>query len=149
MLSSSTSNNGTDSSAKVDSKSGDNARALFRFELPAIPAGCSVTGAQLRLFAGSATDGRTLQALQIAAPWTESAVTWGNQPATTGTAATVASGSGWREWVVTTQLQAMYIGANHGFLIRDAAEDGSGFEQQFHTREKAPDNPPQLVITFG
>ena len=43
----------------------------------------------------------------------------------------------------------MYSGANHGFLIRDASENGGGFEQGFHSREKAPDNPPQLVVTFG
>lgn len=64
-------------------------------------------------------------------------------------AATTPSGTGWREWSVTAQVQAMYSGANNGFLIRDATEGGAGFEQQLHSREKAPDNPPQLVITFG
>ena len=39
-------------------------------------------------------------------------------------------------------------GANHGFLIRDAAENGGGFDQAFHSREKGADNPPQLVISF-
>lgn len=64
-------------------------------------------------------------------------------------AATTPSGTGWRERSVTAQVQAMYSGANNGFLIRDATEGGAGFEQQLHSREKAPDNPPQLVITFG
>ena len=50
---------------------------------------------------------------------------------------------------MTAQVQAMYSGANHGFLIRDASENGGGIQQQLHSREKAPDNPPQLVITFG
>jgi hypothetical protein len=149
LQSSASSNYATDSIAKVVAKSGDNARALFRFDLPAIPTGCQVTGATLRLYAGSHTNNRTLQALRVNAPWTETGVTWSNQPATTGTAATVASGSGWRQWNVLAQVQAMYSGANHGFLIRDANEGGAGREQQFHTREKAPDNPPQLVLTFG
>ena len=39
--------------------------------------------------------------------------------------------------------------ANHGFLVRDASENGSGFDQSFHSREKGTDNPPRLVITFG
>jgi hypothetical protein len=39
-------------------------------------------------------------------------------------------------------------GANNGFLIRDASENGSGREQQFHSREKG-ENTPQLVITFA
>lgn len=50
---------------------------------------------------------------------------------------------------MASQVQAAFdAGANHGFLIRDAVE-GQDHEQQFHSREKAPDNPPQLVVTFG
>jgi large repetitive protein len=76
-------------------------------------------------------------------------VTWANQPATSGTAATTASGFGYREWTVTGQLQSMYApGANNGFLIRDATENGGGLDQGFHSREKGADNPPQLVISF-
>jgi hypothetical protein len=41
----------------------------------------------------------------------------------------------------------MYNETNHGFLIRDATESGSGFEQQFHSREKG-EQPPQLVLAF-
>jgi hypothetical protein len=149
LQSSSSSNYATDSVAKVDSKSGGNARALFQFAMPPIPAGCQVTSAQLRLYAGSSTSNRTLQALRVNAPWTETGVTWGNQPATTGTAATTSSGSGWRQWTVTAHVQAMYASANHGFLIRDASEGAGGREQQFHTKEKAPDQPPELVITYG
>jgi hypothetical protein len=143
-------NKGDDSSLKVMSKSGANLRSLVRFSLPAdVPEGCVVESATLRLYAGSFRNGRTLQALQVNSAWTETAVTWSNQPATTGTAATTTSGSGYRQWNVTTQVQAMFdAGANHGFLIRDAVE-GQDHEQQFHSREKAPDNPPQLVVTFG
>lgn len=81
--------------------------------------------------------------------WTENNVTWGSQPATTGSAATTSSGDGYREWDVSSQVQAAFdAGSNHGFLICDAVE-GQDHEQQFHSREKAPDNPPQLVITYG
>jgi large repetitive protein len=148
--SSASSNFGTDAIIKVRSQSGNNNnRSLVRFTLPAVPSGCTLTGATLRLYAASAATGRTLQALRINAAWTENAVTWTNQPATTGTAATTTSGTGYRTWTVTTQVAAMYSGTNNGFLIRDATENGTGQEQQFHAREKAPDNPPQLVLTFG
>jgi hypothetical protein len=44
----------------------------------------------------------------------------------------------------------MFAGSNNGFLVRDGPEeDVSGAEQQFPNRENAPDNPPELVITFG
>jgi large repetitive protein len=147
---SASSNFGTDAIIKVKSQSGNNNnRSLIRFTLPAVPSGCTLTQAQLRLYASSATTGRTLQALRINAAWTENGVMWSNQPATTGAAATTTSGTGYRTWTVTTQVAAMYSGTNNGFLIRDATENGTGQEQQFHAREKAPDNPPQLVLTFG
>jgi hypothetical protein len=147
---SASSNFGADAIIKVRSQSGsNNNRALVRFALPAVPSGCTLTQAQLRLYAASSTSRRTLQALQINAAWTESGVTWTNQPATTGTAATTTSGTGYRAWTVTSQVAAMYSGTNNGFLIRDATENGTGQEQQFHARERAPDNPPQLVLTFG
>jgi large repetitive protein len=61
----------------------------------------------------------------------------------------VASGSGYREWSVASQVQAMYVVGNHGFLVRDATEGGNGIEQGFHSREKGADNPPRLVVSFG
>jgi len=142
-------NKGDDSNLKVMSKSGSNLRALVQFALPAqIPQGCVVQSATLRLYAGSYRTGRTLQALQVNAAWAETNVTWSNQPATTGPAATTTSGSGWRQWNVTSQVQSMFVTANRGFLIRDAVEN-QDHEQQFHSREKAPDRPPQLVVTYG
>jgi CSLREA domain-containing protein len=151
LQSSSSSNYGNDSVVKVDSKAGANARALFRFALPAIPAGCQVTDARLRLYASSYKPGRTMQALRLGANWTESGVTWSNQPLTAGAAATTMSPStaSYVQWKVTLQVESMYSSGNHGFLIRDSVENGNGIEQAFHSREKAPDNPPQLVISFG
>jgi large repetitive protein len=149
LQSSSSTNYGSDSTLKVDSKNGGNARALVRLTLPDIPPACAVTDAKLRLYAGSYKTGRTLQALRIAASWTETTVRWNNQPATTGTAATAPSGSGYREWTVTQQVRDMYASGNNGFLIRDATENGSGVEQGFNSREKGSDNPPRLVVTFG
>jgi large repetitive protein len=110
-----------------------------------------VTGVEPRLYASSYKSGRTLQAFRLNGNWTETGVTWSNQPTTTGTAATAPSRSsaGYMEWTVTSQVQSMYSGSNHGFLIRDATENGGGNEQGFHSTEKAPDNPPQLVVTFG
>jgi hypothetical protein len=147
--SSASSNKGSDGILKVMSKSGNaNLRALLRFNLPTIPAGCVLDAATLRVYAASASSGqRTLQALRVNASWTESGVTWGNQPATTGSAATTTSGTGYRQWSVAAIVQNMYSsGANNGFLIRDATE-GQDAEQQFNAREKG-ENPPQLVVSF-
>jgi hypothetical protein len=148
LESSSTSNYGNDSVLKVDTKSGANARALVRFSLPTIPAGCQVVDAKLRLYAGSYKTGRTIDAYAVTASWSESGVTWSNQPAPVGSAAGTASGAGYREWNVTGQLGSTYS-TNTGFLVRDRSEGGGGVEQAYHSREKGTDNPPQLVVTFG
>jgi CSLREA domain-containing protein len=147
--SSATSNFGKDSILKVKSQSGANSRALVRFALPPVPSGCRVADAELRLYASSFKADRTVEALQISSPWTENSVSWSNRPATTGTAATAASAQGYVEWTVTSQVEGMYSGGNHGFLIRDSAEgSGQSSEQSFHSREKGTDEPPELVITF-
>ncbi|MBX3055537.1 MAG: right-handed parallel beta-helix repeat-containing protein [Anaerolineae bacterium] len=145
-----TSNKGTDSVMKLQAKGpSNNNRILVRFNLPTSPPpGCQIQSATLRMFAPSAVNGRTLQALRLTGNWTEYGVTWNNQPATAGAAATTSSGQGWREWDVAAQVQAMITSGNHGFLIRDANETGNGFEQQFHAREKN-ENVPQLVITYA
>jgi hypothetical protein len=143
-----TNNKGDDSILKVQSKGPrDNFRALVRFALPAVPQSCMVQSATLRLYAASGKTGRVLHALRLASNWAENQVSWSNQPLTTGSAAATASGAGYLEWNVTSQLQAMYGASNHGFLIRDALE-GQDAEQQFHARDKGA-SPPQLVVRFA
>lgn len=134
---------------RVRARNAANQRTLTHFTLPAIPANCSVTAARLRLYAAASATGRTIQALRAATTWTETTVTWTTQPATTGAAVTATSGTGYREWVVTAHVQAMYSGSNFGWVIRDATEGGgTARDQQYHARENASNNP-QLVVTFG
>jgi uncharacterized repeat protein (TIGR01451 family) len=144
----SSTNHGSESALKVRSQSNANARALVHFALPTIPSGCQETAAKLRLYAASATTGRTLSAYALAAPWTETVVSWSNRPSTTGTGAIAASGAGWVQWTVTTPVTGMYTSANNGFMIRDASEGGSGIEQRFSSRESSV-NLPELTVTFG
>jgi hypothetical protein len=146
--SSTSQNKGSDSVLKVMSKSGGNNRAIVDFNLPTAPVGCVVESATLQMYAKSARSGRTLQALALGSSWIENTVTWANQPATTGAAATTNSGAGWREWAVAEQVTAMYAsGGHHGFLVRDASENND-HEQQFDARESGS-NAPRLVIVFS
>jgi hypothetical protein len=142
-------NFGTSSDLFVTSKTSANRRTLVGFNLPALPSGCSVTGATLRLFAASAVSGRTLYAYRAAASWGETTATWSNQPATTGSAASTTSGTGWRSWDVTSQVQAMYPpGSNNGFIVRDSTEGSAAApEQKFDSRENV--NDPQLIVSWG
>jgi large repetitive protein len=143
-----TANHGNDTGLRVSTKNRNLARSLVRFDLESVPPECEIIDARLRLFATSARTGRTLEALRVTAPWTESGVTWNNQPSTSGPAATTQSGPGYREWAVTPQVTAMRVGLNGGFLVRDAVESGNS-EQVFASRESSATNQaPQLVITL-
>ena len=141
-------NFGTASTLAVQSSVLANRRTLVHFTLPAVPAHCSLTSASLWLNASAATAGRTLDAYRAASSWTEGAVTWATAPGVTGSATSSSSGTGWRQWNVTAQADAMYSAANNGFVVRDATEsDLVGATQTFSSREGA--NPPQLVVSFG
>lgn len=129
-----------------------NYRSYVKFPLPAIPSGCTVSGATLRLYTDAQVSGRTIQAFRVPTTWTESGITWTNQPGGTGTAATSPSRSskGWQEWSVATQVQEMYTSGNHGFMVRDSSENSSSKrEQKYLASEHGTSSTrPQLVITF-
>jgi large repetitive protein len=142
------SNFGGDQILKVRKQNSRASRALVRFALPATPSGCSVTAATLRLYAASSNGSETVQALRISGGWTEGGVRWSNQPATTGPAATTTGATGWNQWSVTAPVQAMYAGANNGFMIRYQSEGNPVREMQLHARDKGSEHP-ELLITFG
>ena len=141
-------NYGRDNNARVISRSDQDRRAVVRFPLPAIPDGCVVTDARLRLWANTVRAGRTLQAIRLASGWQEREITWANQPATLGNPSEVASSANWVAFDVTPQTKNQYTDGNHGFVVRDKVEDNGGAEQVFFTRERQT-NRPRLVITFG
>jgi hypothetical protein len=127
-----------------------NSRVLVGFELPTLPAGCQVLAATLRLNAEASTEGRSLRAFALGSSWAEGAVSWNNQPATTGAASTITAAKGILQWNVTAQVQGMYSsGQNHGFMIRDSAENDVAAEQSFSARDSGSNPAPQLVVTFG
>jgi hypothetical protein len=147
---SSSANKGDDSSLKVQSKSGNDAfRAIVRFALPQVPAGCTVGTAELRLYADSPKPGRVIQVQRAAAAWDEMSVNWPNQPPRVGSVSSVDSGSnpGWRTWTVTAQVGEMYAaGVAHGFVIFDQIETQDS-EQTYRSRESGS-NRPTLIITY-
>jgi signal peptidase I len=144
-----TTNYETEANLFVKTSTTDNKRALVTFPLPTIPAGCEVTGASLRMFETTVQGTRTFTASQLAGAWTESGVTWDNQPSTTGTPATVSNALGWRYWNVTTMVTNMYSGSNHGFVIKDQTENGgTAFENRLTSRA-VPAETAELVVSFG
>ena len=141
-------NTGTLTTLSVTSGT-SNQRTLVNFALPATPSRCAVTTATLTFTVNSGVAGRTLSVTPAPATWSESTVTWNNQPAVTGTATTQAAvTSGGLTFTVTSQVQGMYAGSNFGFTIKDQTESAAvARTQTFASKEGA--TAPKLAITFG
>lgn len=144
-------NSGSTGTLQVrSSNASGNQRSLVRFALPAVPAGCSVTAATLRLYADSQIIGRTIDVHQAASAWDEGTVTWNTSPGATGTAvgSLTLGVAGWQEWTVTAQVIAQYT-SNNGFVVRDGTEEAVLPLQQIYRSRESGTNRPELVVSFG
>ena len=144
--------NGTATTLSVQSRNSAARRSLVTFTLPTLPAGCSVTTANLRLYNQTPTSGRTIDVYRAAAAWVETTVNWNTQPATTGTAvgAVTTGTAGYQQWTVTAHVQAQYT-TNRGFVIRDRTETGgSTLTQTYRSREHATTTTrPELIVNWA
>jgi len=166
---------GTQTTFEVSSASGANRRAYLKFDLsgcsPSIPSNATVRVATLRLYASALPAAcRTLDIFRVTAAFTESTVTWNNQPfgTTLNNPATasrtdsfdVGSVAGCQNLAagyltgadVTTDVAAFVAGTatNNGWMIRDDTE-GSATARTvtFSAKELATlAQAPQLVVTY-
>jgi hypothetical protein len=168
-------NNGTGNFVDVQTGSGQNRRAYIRFDLtkcvPAIPSSATVLLSTLRLFATQIpTACHTYDIFDVAAAWTETAITWNNQPfgttlnnpaSGTRTDAITIGGAPCQNttntayvtgWTVTPDVQRFVAGAqtNDGWMIRDDVENAATTDNaRFATRELGNvARVPQLTITW-
>lgn len=155
---SASSNFGTSSDLLVRSKTSDNRRAFVRFDLSSCNTSVNdtVTTATLSLWlTGAPGTSRTYEARRVSATWTETGITWTNQPAVGGVTSTTTTGTTsdvWRTWTVTADAQAWIDGtaANYGLRISDAAESAADSpEAKFAAREwGTAGQRPRLTIMF-
>jgi hypothetical protein len=113
-----------------------------------------VSSAVLSLYARTPTAGRTIdvyRGLSTAPAWTSAAITWGTQPAASGTAVGSASRAtaGWQSWTVTAHVQDQYANGNNGFVVMDHAENAGVAVDQVYDDLQTPATAPSLVVTWG
>jgi hypothetical protein len=171
---SATSNFGATTTMDVASGSAANRRIYIRFDLtgcaPSVPASGTIRAATLRLYVTSlASVCRTIDIFRVTTAWTESTITWNNQPFGTtvnnpaSTSRTdsfdVGTPTGCENRVagytsgaaVATDLAAFISGTtNYGWMLRDDTE-GSGTTRTstFSAKELASlSQAPQLVVTY-
>ena len=172
-----TTNNGTAVTMNSQSRSNRNRRSYVSFDLttcaPNLPSSATVVNATLRLWvtAMPAATCRTEDVFAVTSAWTESAITWNNQPFGAGInspasgtrtdSVTVGSGAGctigsvaqYVPWNVTANVTSFASGSttNFGWMIRDDVEgaNGSGFTVTFSTSDAGSiPQAPQLTVTY-
>ncbi|MDO8691953.1 MAG: DNRLRE domain-containing protein [Dehalococcoidia bacterium] len=148
-------NYGADNSLLVASRNSNrNRRSFVQFNVAGagIPSGATVISATLRLYLSSAPNqSRSYDAFRVTATWTESGITWSNQPGVAASATnTQPITAGWVPWDVTTDVQSFVNGAssNYGWRISDQTESASSTNRQGTFSSKEGTNAPQLVLVY-
>src|SRR6476620_11992929 len=147
-----TTTNGSAATMSSQSRNNRNRRSYVSFDLttcaPSVPSSAVVTGATLRLWvtAVPVATCRTEDVFAVTSAWTQSAVTWNNQPFGTainnpasaartdsitigsGAGCTIGSAAQYVPWNVTTNVANFVSGGatNFGWMIRDDAEGANG-----------------------
>jgi hypothetical protein len=172
-----TTNYGSVATMNSQSRSNRNRRSYVSFDLtkcaPNVPSSATVTSATLRLWvtAMPAAACRTEDVFAVTSAWTQSAITWNNQPfgaainnpasgtrtdsVTVGTGAgcTIGSIGQYVPWNVTANVAGFVSGsaANFGWMVRDDVEgaSGAGFTVTLSTSDAGSvPQAPQLVVTY-
>jgi hypothetical protein len=149
------SNFGTETEMTVSGISGNAQRSFVRFDLSSIPAGSTIGAATLTLCMSSWVSdaiGRVHELHLATGSWTETGITWNNQPtvaASTTDTATVSLGC--LDWAVTSDVQDWLDGtSNYGWRVKDSSESSSGLPVAwYYTRESSVTaERPELEVVY-
>lgn len=137
-----------------DASTGIVQRAYIRFPTPSLPAGAVVSSAYVEFWDANNSPGDRLIELRSAAgSWSETTITWNNQPGSTGATIAVRLShvpgaynvySGFADtvsaWIAGTLV-------NYGLRMALNSEGSPTWNMLYYTREGA--NPPHLVVTYN
>lgn len=151
------SNFGTSTTLDVQSAALSNRRTLLRFDVAScsMASNASVRTATLTLYLYDAPTGdRTYQVHRVTAAWTETGVTWNNQPAVAGSATTTfttgTTDNVSKAFSVLADVQAFVAGTqtNNGWRLRDQTESNSGLGRFRSDEFGTVSQRPKLEITY-
>ncbi len=144
----------------VQSATSENCRGLLRFDLSNIPPGAKVISARVYLFKYIAPSvSRTYYCHPASSSWSESSLTWNNQPGIYTTGSTTVIGttpSTWSSWDVASSVQkfaardAASAASNYGWKIGDNSEGSVTTYQSFFYSKEHSDAAyrPYLRLTY-
>ena len=135
-------------------------RTYIEFGLSQIPANAKIVSAELQLYMENDAWGGVLdaEAYQITSAWTESQITWNNQPSAGSAIITnvvIDPGAGrnkWISWNITSLVNGWYNGTiqNYGIKLQGASEGGTqGNWFKFSSSDFSDSSQrPKLVIQY-
>jgi len=130
------SNYGTATSLFVKGDADIRARRPFLyFPTTDIPADATIISATLYIYCSSRDDSVTDYLHRVAATWTETGITWNNQPAVSNSIGSIAvSSTGWKTMNIKTAFENWWKGTwtNYGLRMH---QSGSLILHGFHSRE--------------
>jgi hypothetical protein len=132
---------------------GSQERSFVKFDLSPLPSGATITAATITLCRTNGSGGaRTHELRSVTSTWTETGLTWNNQPTFAGSAgATLAvpSSAGCASADVRTDVQAWMLAApNFGWRITDLVE-ATAPQVDWATRENSSTSDrPSLSVTY-
>jgi 2',3'-cyclic-nucleotide 2'-phosphodiesterase (5'-nucleotidase family) len=154
-----TTNSGTSTNLFIQSSSTNafgNERAWLKFDLSGIPAGSTITAASLQLWNYKSTGAALPVEVRSATDdtWTETGVTWNNQPALGSVLDTQTLSAGttnvWYNFNVTSFVQGQFAGDKTASLllkpVTEGSADATAPSYGFDAKEYGS-NVPVLVVT--
>ncbi|KAA0255054.1 MAG: DNRLRE domain-containing protein [Acidobacteria bacterium] len=127
--------------------------AYIRFDLSSIPAGATIDSATLTWRFSGRGGSFTAYLEKVLGSWSESTITFMNQPAATSLTS-FAAGSGTaspKVFDVTTTVRDWYASpsSNHGFRFGAAPKPAGGNVEMANSREASPSTQPTLSVTYS
>lgn len=130
-------------------------RSFVKFDISSIPMGVTVNDVDFQVYywsdAAADSGGRNTLARRITGPWSESTITWNNQPGATDTDEVpfkIPATYGWMNYDADAIVQSWVTGSeeNYGFLTRFPTERSPGnYAPRFRSWEYTTDRPKLTV----
>ena len=139
-------NYGSSPNLAVGYAGGSEMRMLIKWDLSSLPNCINVTDAQIRLYQTTTNSSITTDIYRINCSWSQTSVTWNNQPCTLGWygSQTFSSTSGVKYVPATNLVNDWLANSNNGIMFK--INLGSSY-QMFDSKE-ASGSDPRLIITY-